>query len=246
MYRKRWSSCIWINNCSTVPPTGAYFWKFRIVHMAYDWCVQIGIEQIGNFLQSYSLRGDGFRYGPGPTDTTDKREVFKTNDIVLMTLKENILSFKTNGNNPILFENIESEEAICFDNDDSMMMKQNGFKMMVSLMLKGDSIQLLDFGYLSKCQGTDKANNTNMKELNKLCEQETEPKYLDDVKEEKKEHTEDVPSVNEEELEVKEWLFNEVKLGQYYELFIDEGYDSMIAIKELTVDDLDFINKRGH
>ena len=51
-----------------------------------------------------------------------------------------------------------------------------------------------------------------------------------------------------DEERVRMWLHNTVKLPQYYQLFIDQGFDDLETISDLTVDDLRSmgIDKLGH
>ncbi len=69
----------------------------------------------------------------------------------------------------------------------------------------------------------------------------------EDSKQEQKEMEIGIIENNESE-EVKLWLKNEVKLPQYIEMFINDGYDSMISVESLS--DLDLIDigvtKKGH
>ena len=54
--------------------------------------------------------------------------------------------------------------------------------------------------------------------------------------------------MNESELEVRNWLSDVVKLQQYADIIIDDGFDDMETVMTLTDDDLIKIGieKRGH
>ena len=54
--------------------------------------------------------------------------------------------------------------------------------------------------------------------------------------------------MNESELEVRRWLTDFVKLGQYADMFIDDGFDAMETVITMNDDDLMEmgINKKGH
>ena len=45
-------------------------------------------------------------------------------------------------------------------------------------------------------------------------------------------------NLNESELEVYEWLNEDVKLSQYFDLFIEDGFDDMTQILTMTDEDL--------
>ena len=62
-------------------------------------------------------------------------------------------------------------------------------------------------------------------------------------------HEEEKKSYEEEsKLEVKKWLNEEVHLGEYGDLFINEGFDDMLTVLEMDDNDLIEIGikKRGH
>ena len=63
------------------------------------------------------------------------------------------------------------------------------------------------------------------------------------------EHEEGKKSYEEEsKLEVRKWLNEEVHLGEYGDLFINEGFDDMLTVLEMDNNDLIEIGieKRGH
>ena len=55
-------------------------------------------------------------------------------------------------------------------------------------------------------------------------------------------------TLNESELEVQRWMVNILKLPQYFQLFIDNGYDEIETIMEMDDKELQDIgiNKKGH
>mmetsp|Transcript_167 Transcript_167/g.250 ORF Transcript_167/g.250 Transcript_167/m.250 type:complete len:149 (-) Transcript_167:154-600(-) len=55
-------------------------------------------------------------------------------------------------------------------------------------------------------------------------------------------------SAGDEKERVRRWLTKTVKLPEYIDLFMDEGYDDMVTVQELTDKELQEmgISKRGH